>query len=570
MTITVGFIEGVMGSSLNQDQIEEILELYSETESKTQVAEETGHSHTTVRKYIDQAIEDGDTRMPEIASDADNGEDDAEADSGDHTSPFRPDPETRAIQNYDGMTPGDFITEFFDDFEVGIRDNWVAIQARRADRRSKLPTKDSLMKDLLNMNSGVNKSSFKEAEYIAAEYWAEAQNFLRATTYDSESTPMTSGGVSGQPGMAGGVGQQPGFGQEYVGVGGTQPNHPMNGGQDQMMAMLLNEIQQMRQEMRTPNQSRRGGQDGQSTLEKLKLLKQEKEILEEISGGDDRLDQIEEQLVGLQQQMLERGSGQQPTQMGNSNSLEERILNLAATDETISMNEVLEYLDKRESARQDPEVIKAKKEADIEETRIESEQERYEILAGALEDVTDRIGESIGEAIVRDTGESATPTQSDGSSQAVENGSETPSTDLDLDMGGDPATANIPNPDAVEPSQQNEPCPHCDSQLQQTPAGMACPDCQYGIAGCDLCGFPVEMPPMGEAAYGRCGECETFLEKPDSANETVECKTCEWEGDASELRGEALECDGCGEIRPIARQADPEAARERLEEITGD
>jgi len=57
---------GDMSNPLNQDEVDEIIETYAEFEKIKDTAEEVDRSQDTVRKYVDQAIEDEDPRLPEI------------------------------------------------------------------------------------------------------------------------------------------------------------------------------------------------------------------------------------------------------------------------------------------------------------------------------------------------------------------------------------------------------------------------------------------------------------------------------------------------------------------------
>lgn len=102
--------------------------------------------------------------------------------------------------------------------------------------------------------------------------------------------------------------------------------------------------------------------------------------------------------------------------------------------------------------------------------------------------------------------------------------------------------------------------------------GQFCPNCEYGFGQCDLCGFPIEVPPEGESEYGKCAECEGWIECPEDETETVDCDRCEWEGPATDLRGEATRCGNneCREIRPIKRAVDEDEMMQQLDEITGD
>lgn len=559
-----------MGQSLSADEIETLLEVYAETESLTDTAEETDHSITTVKKYRDEAIRDKDTRMPEVPSDADEGEgaEIGEIDPG--QTPFGPERENRIIEDYSGMTPGDFITAFFDDFEVGVKNSWTAIQARRADRRSKLPTKDSLKQDLLSMKSGISSSALKEAEYIAIEFWAEAEQFLRATSYEAETEPISGQQAGGQMGGVGQPSHQSGFGQEFVGPGGAVSGGINQGNQSQIMQMLLQQQQQLQSELRQLKQPRGSGGGGASTLDRLEELQREKEILEEISGGDERLEQIEQQLVSLQQQAMQGNADSSPMPPAQDQSLEDRLIDQAARDPEVSLREVMDIIDSRDAQTEPPEVIEKQKELEIEKMRLESEQERNEKLADTAETLAEKFGEAIGRSIVGSDSADETTTQTQDNQQASADGGDALSMMTDANGEVEKQPIDLPANANAQQQQPTEECPHCEAMMESHHGGMTCPECQYGIGQCDLCGFPVEIPPEGEANFGLCGGCETIHEKPDDPDEEVTCDSCGWEGTGAELRGEALECDECENLRPLQRQPDPEAAQQKVEDLLED
>lgn len=556
-----------MGRSLSADDVEEILETYAETHSVTETVEKTDFSEKTVRKYRDEAIENNDTRMPEVPSDAGDGEGAQVGDVDPGDSPFGPEDETRVIDDYSGMTPGDFIIEFFNEFEVGIKDQWVKIQARRADRRQKLPTKESLKKDLLGMKSGVSNSALKEGEYIATEYWAEAQNFLRATSYEAEMEPLADQQMQGQMGMGAQGMQQGGFGQEFVGPGGQQMGMGGQAGPQNMMQMLMQRLQQLEQKIDRSGQASGGGGRDTETLQTLEELKREKEILEELSSGDERLQQIEQRISQLQQQAMQDSGGGQPLPPSADGSIEDQLLQMAASREDVSLSEVLELIEKREGTHKPPEVLEAEAEKEVKLAELKSERERTEKLAETAEGLVERFGEAVGERIVGGGSGEVGPSTGAGQSQAsADGGTESASASPNV-TEADVAMANAPQQPQQQADAEPEVCPHCETELNQHMGGVTCPNCQYGIGSCDLCSFPVEIPPLGEADYAICGGCESILEKPDDDSEIVECDNCGWEGQGSELMGEGIKCDNCENLRPLKRQPDPEEAQKRVNEL---
>lgn len=556
-----------MPNTLDAEEVEEILETYSETQNRRETAEITQHSKDTVRKYVDEAIENNDPRMPEVAP-ADVGVDDSDATAeqpGD--SPFNRPGEQRVIDDYSGMSPGDFIKEFFEDFEVGVKGTWMAIQARRADRRQLLPTKDSLKKDMLSMKSGIAQNAIMEAEYIAEEYWAEAQHFLRQTGYEAEGTPY-SGSMQGVGGaMANGGIQQQGFGNQFVGQDGGQPmSNPQAGIAGQMQA-IQQQLNQMQNRLDSGQVGGGSGGGSSGTLSKLRELQEEKQILEELSGGDDRLDEIEQQIQSIQQQIISQESGGGVMPMGGEQSLEDRLLDLAARSEDVSFGQILEFIEQREGVSQDPQVMEMEMEKEIEMEKLEHRAERQEAIADTLGNLMDRIGEGIGRQLVNGGGDGV---DGEADEQAADSGTE------QAEAGGQSAqptpqaqpAQGAMQPQAMQPQgPMDKECPHCGTMLEPSQGGLQCPECEYGVAQCDLCTVPVEVPPRGDAPYGKCATCEAWIEEADAVDGEVSCDECDWAGSVAELRGEGLLCDNCGNVRPIARQMSFDEMDDQLDEI---
>jgi hypothetical protein len=558
---------GDMSNPLNQDEVDEIIETYAEFEKIKDTAEEVDRSQDTVRKYVDQAIEDEDPRLPEIQRRMrkENAEDLSDKQPGD--TPFGTENETYLIEDYSGMSPGDFIKEFFEDFEVGVKGTWVEIQARRADRRQLLPTKDSLKKDLLSMKSGISKNAIMEAQYIVEEYWAEAQRFLRQTGFEAEGTPYSTGGVAGGPGPHGQPPVEGGFGQNFVGQGGGQQVGRMGQAGGQTIAALQQQLNQIQKQLNSGQGQVGDDSNSTDTLGKLRELQEEKKILEELSGGDERLDTIEQQIASLRQQVMQDPGGGQSLPPAEGENLEDRLIAMAAENPNVSFDDVFDVIDRRESQSQDPEVLEKKHEKQIKEMELEATQQRQEKIAGTLEDLFDRVGEGIGRALVADDGGEETAQGQEATA------------DHQHEMATDGAPQQQPQPDAsqmnmaqpqAQPGTQEErQCPHCDSMLVHSNGGFSCPECEYGVGQCDLCGLPVEIPPRDEARYGRCGNetCENWLDREAADDGVIKCDECGWSGSPQQLLGEGLLCQNCETIRPIRRQPDPEEAAEALDDI---
>lgn len=546
-----------MPAQLEEEEIEEILDTFEESDSCREAADELPHHYNTVVKYVKEAYEEGDPRVEHFEAKDEFDESQQWEGAGPGESPFGEEDDIDLDRDYVGLGPGDFLEEFFDDFEVGVKASWVKIQARRADRRGMLPTKESIKKDILRMKSGIAASAHQEAEYIADEYWAEAREYIRQTGGQVDNQAMSGGQAMGaQQGMPpGGVGNSS---QGFVSPGQPQqqPQQQTNP-QMQMMQMMMEQMQAMNEQMRQMSQGAQSGGGDPETLERLQRLKQEKKILEELSGGDDQLQEVQRQIQQLQAQAMDAQGAQPPTPAPSDASLEDRLLDIAATDDDVSVQEVIEVIEERQNTMQDPELVEAEKEKEIRMAELEHEQQRYQKFGELAENVFEKVGEGIGSQI---TGNGAGPASADDSQQEEEivaDGSAEP----EAPMG------DMTQPDPTTSDPQEQECPHCESAMRVAGNQAHCPECEAGIGPCDICSYPVQIPPLGEADYARCGECESPMEVPDDPDETVECEECEWEGTAEGLRGELLMCEGCGNLRPIQRQPDPEAQQDAFEEL---
>lgn len=546
-----------MPKELGEDDIEEILDEFAECDTLTEVEDELDYHYNTIRKYVKEAYEEGDDRASHYGKMEQEEEPEEWEGAGPGESPFGKEDEVDLERDYAGLSPGEFIEEFFEDFEVGVKKKWVRIQARRADRRDMIPTKDSLKKDILRMKSGINQSAHVEADYIAEEYWAEAQEYLNMTGRQADQVSM-SGRHQGQQQQGYGQGQpmQQG-GQGFVSPGMGQQQQPQMDPQMQMMQMMMEQMKEMNKELQKVRQQPERTRDDVDTLGRLKELREEKEILEDLSGGDEQLEQVQRQIQQLQQQAIEDNAAQAPMARGGDTSLEDRLLDLAMNSPDVSPREVIDVIEERQAAMQDPEILDKELERDIREMELEQKQERYERFGDLAETIASRVGEGIGAQITNGGGDAEPSADDDQHEEIVADGN--PQAESTLDGGELPQTA--------QPMTQEQECKHCGAIMEVGPNAAHCPECEYGIGPCDLCHFPVEIPPAGEAEFSRCGECENVLPVPDDPDDEVECDECGWEGEGDELRGEVLECGNCNSFRPIQRRIDPEAQQEQLENL---
>lgn len=532
-----------MPKPLADEKIEEILDLWDEHRDIDTVMEEADVVETTVRKYLKRAAEDEDERVPHDSASflPDPPDDTAATVPGE--SPFPAADGEARWEDYSGMSPGEFLKDFFEGFEVGVKQSWVALQAKRADRRNKLPSKEAFISDLLNMKSGIAQSAYREATYIADEYWAQAQQYLGQTGRDISENPM-SGQVVNPPPQP--QGPPPGtYDNEpgWVGPGQQQPMAPQSGQQDSLIQMLLQQQQQMMQEFRQTLQQQNQQQNDPGVVQaEVQKMMELKDLVDDLSGqGSTELRQVlDEHMTQLRQAVAQQGQAPTPTQ---GESLEEKLISLAATSDNVSLQDVLQVLEERGSMENNPEVIKARYEKEMKEAELEHETERYERIGTVFEQGLSQIGEGFARELVsNDT--------------AAEGGAAEAADEQEASATGETAQPAAQPPPEPDP----EPCPKCGTDTVQGATGTHCPDCEWGMAQCDLCASPVEIPPIGEAEYGQCPECGEIHERGSRDDLAIDCPECDWVGETADLVGEVLQCDSCGQYRPIVRAGDANAA----------
>lgn len=558
------------GKPLKEEEVDEIIEAYAEHESLTDVEEELEYSMHSVQKYVNKALEEGDPRL-EHCENWEEPTPDPEDWTGDGPTPSPVDPNApENIPNYAGMSPGDFIHEFFEDFEVGLKNRWVEIQARRADRRGSLPSKDMLKGDILNMNSGIGQSNNIEADYIADEYWASAQQYIRQTGGQFANQP---GG--GGPQYGGGGWQPAGPGQGGMnGVGGPQygggGGQGQAGGQSEMFQLMMQEMRQMRQELVESRNAPAAGSGGQSLVDQLKQFQQQKQIFEELAGGDEYVERLEQQIQGLQNQIAQSDDPARTPAPQQGESLEEKLLMLAATNPDVSMDDALKVMERMDGSNKPVEVIKAEKEAEIEEMRLEHESDRTERIGGLFETVAERLGEGFAGKLTEGDGAigGGSAGGDDTADQSATDGERSPA--AQATDGGAAAAPDQPTPARPPEQVETRPCDNCGEDMVRGPNSAICTSCEAGIGPCDVCGTPLDIPPIGSAEYVRCGGCPEILEVPEGDDPEIECPECEWTGGREDVRGELVKCDGCNEHRPIQRMDDLQQQSEAVDDFFGE
>lgn len=532
-----------MPKPLEDEKIEEILDLWAEHGDIDTVVEEADVVETTVRKYLKRAAKDGDDRVdPETANWLPDPPDKTAAETPGE-SPFATGLGDEPVKDYSGMTPGDFLKDFFDDFEVGVKPQWVALQAKRADRRNKVPSKEAFISDLLNMKSGIAQSAYREATYIADEYWAEAQVYLGQTGRDISDSPISGQMVNPQAHQnqppPGTYSNEPG----WVGPGQMQPTPPQAGQQDSVVQLLIQQNQQMMREFREALQTQNQQDHSPSVVEaEVQKMMELKNLVDDLQGeGAEQISEVLSQhFTSLEQRLASQGQAPAPAA---GESLEEKLISLAATSDNVSLQDVMQVLEERGSMENDPEVIKARYEKEMKEAELKHETDRYEHLGSVFQEGLSKVGEGFARELVSGEG-----------GEAAEAGREETDQEATAD-GGAASTSRRPPPEPAP-----EPCPRCGADTVQGATGTHCPSCEWGMAQCDLCQSPVEIPPVGDAEYGRCPECGEVHERGSRGDLAVDCPTCDWAGETGDLVDELLQCDSCGQYRPIVRAGDADPA----------
>lgn len=539
-----------MPKPLTDEEIEEILDAYNEIGTKAGVVEETGFSEGAVSKYVDEAEEANDPRV----LDEDELED--EVDSGEWTGAgpaddiFDDDQSEMEKKDYTDMTPGDFIRYFFGEFELGVRKKWVDLQAIRADRRNALPSEDALVEDILEMNSGIGQSSYKEAVYIGDEYVAAAKKYQAQTGRGFDNTPAS----HAYGGRAGGGGMGPsmydrGDGWGISGVGGGLGGN--RGEESQVFSMMMDEIRSMREEMRQLRNAESQKSSGQSTIERLQELQQQKEIWEEVLGpGDDEVAQINQRINQLVEAIASNQSNDAHAMMGGEQSLDDRLIALAAKNPD-RLGEILDIIEKRSGVEQTPTAVEKQWDYKMKQADLEHEEKKVERYGEIGEKLTQTLGEAFGNALI-----------GNGSSDDSEEVQEAHHADPVNNGGGELIVEN-----SEAPPTEVEDCPECGEPMIRTSMGTFCKECEFGVTQCDQCSSPIELPARGNSDLGYCPECKDVIDLDLEGDDEVFCENCGFEGDVDDIILEAVYCGGCNAYRPVIRSDATEEVYDFVKEV---
>lgn len=546
-----------MASSLSDEEVQKILDAWEQADSPSynQIAQRVGYNKDTVKKYVEKHFE-GEADMDEDAGKIPSIENEAEREPS-----LFPDRGERVADDF---------TEFFkklnDEYGFGIKEKAIRMMAGEIRNTGTLPGPDDVVGFLESADSGI--SNTRELSWIGRQYslWVNQYKQNRVGFDDMGgqfggsggmmSAPGQSGFGQGSPGMSGSGMGAPGMG----GPGGQPGGGGGMGGMNPMMMMF----QQMNQQMKELREElhERESNESERLLEKKTREYLEKNLERLIEGEPDTADQeVIQELRALRQEMQEGRGAPAPGEGGN---WQDMVLGLVQSG-TLNPGDAVDLVERLKGEDEPVEVLEKKYEKQIKELELDHQKKRVERLGDTAERLVDRFGESLGAALVSG-GEEA---ETDGAEEQASS----------EQMGGQPAGGNgamtagrgdTVDPAPAEADGDHGACEHCGEDLLSEGNQVACPNCEWGIGPCDICGHPVEIPPKGEEPFGKCPDCEEHIEIGEDDDAEVECDGCEWSGPAADLRGAFLQCGNCRNYRPIMRTEDVAQQVEAMGDIMGD
>lgn len=567
----------------SQSKTSEILDVSRNSVKKYEPDHVDGHDDglkleiPKIQEALDGVVDPADVCVEEFVPEGPLVEDDGGyTDNPVQETPLRSAEEKnlRFKDDYSDLSPGDFISMFFNEFEVGIKSKFVRMQSRRASRRGELPNEEKMLADLKDMASGVKNDT--EARYIAEEYWAEAETYLaetdyQATEWGNESSGDSAGGGDfvGPNNGDDGDGQWlqvPGQGMMYgkmvQGPNGQQVFQPMQppGQMGQQMGMMGGggfaqqqnnnaEVEAIREEMRSLREEMSSKSDN-GIADELQRFKTIKGMMEELTddkkqaGASDEVKVLQQELQRLRQEMTQSSQNVEPE------NPQEAMFKRLMSDESVSTEKLLQYADKLEG-NTDPEIRQKEIERDLEMEKMKQKRERTENIVNSLGDVVDRFGESLGRAIAGSGGgggggqQQQTQAQPQQGQQGQQQGQQQQSEAIDQRATADGTGIA----EQQTPQMQEWECDHCGEEQFVDPSGpgVECGNCDYSIMPCPDCSHPVEVPPADEVDRAACPDCDNPVMLPDDMDENAACLSCDWAGPAEEAAGDGVECGSCGE-----------------------
>lgn len=441
-----------MAEKLDEEKIQDVLDMYEREGTIKGTAEKTGISQSTVRKYVERRLKSDDE---EDSSDDSSGavmemtsQDDRLVDLTD--------------QELMDLSEAEFIRTFFQEFsDMGVRDSFVEMVSNQAQIRHKIPDEDQMSQRLQSHNSGIGNAN--DANAIAELYWDLAQRYLNArgiassaggsggAVSASQRTASFGGGdwVSAPNGAPGGQGgQQRGDGGEWVDTNpgqpgrqppGRQPRGGQQGGEmGQMFQQMMAQQQQMMRQMMEQQQQDENDElraeierlrdevnsnddDGDENMtDSLKELIELREMLDKLEGDDggqmeEVVGTLQQQLSALQREIREDNSSANVAEMMSGGDSQMGMLMALAQSGDMDPQDIVPLAQKLGEVETNPQVAEKKYEKQIEEMKVEAEQEKWESILNGVEDLATSFGGLVsGDLPVDMEGES------DGDSEVVE------------------------------------------------------------------------------------------------------------------------------------------------------
>ena len=568
-----------MPPKLDDEKIDKILELYDEGESAGNIAQKVNVAKGTVQKYVERHRGDDDESESDYTASS----------SGSVVETVGSDGNLVDLTDEElmGMSEGEFIRTFFTEFsDMGVKDSFVEMVANQAQIRQQIPDEDQLSQRLQAHNSGVGNAN--DANAIAELYWALAQRYLRSRGLSPGGSQ--SGGMMSMGGGMGGSGdwvsapngQQNGSGQrggqapdegDWVSTGaspgqqpsGQQPRQPQQGQQqNQQMtqfAQMMRQMQQQQQAMMEQVMQQQQQSEKEALEKKIEELEHQlstdssdspadslqefvelKETLDKINddgGSDERMEQVvgtlQQQLQGIQQQIADDDSGAEMGQlMANSDGQMGALLALAQSGD-VDAQEMVQLAQQLGEVESDPEVAAKKYEKEIEEMRVEAEQEKWQSIMQGVEQLTETAGETLAGAVggaVSGGGDNEAEAEAEPEVQTAE-------PEVEVSETGGQAAQSPAQELVQQASDSDDPEPEKD-EITPDSVGGDVVEPGEGDTGEDVDPEVVEEP---EISSQPDPEAETA--KPDGGEEEVVCPGCGREDfdDERQLRGHKAHCD---------------------------
>ena len=438
-----------MPDKIPDEKVDRIVELAEDGHGYADISQKVGVSKSTVKKYVDEAGVDVDKGSNNESRNADSGGGSSsvvEMTGSDSNLADLTDDELM------DMSESEFIRTFFQEFsDTGVKDSFVELIANQANVRRQIPDEDQMSQRIQAHNSGVGNAN--DANAIAELYWALAQRYLRARGLASGGGPA--GGMMGASGMNGGgdwvgtsahstqpnqqngqqngpnpqdagdwvstgpsPGQQPN--QQQQGVQAGQPHQQQNGQMAQFAQMMQQMQQQQQAMMEKMMQSQQDSTEdrleseieelkaqlnggGDSVTDSIQEFVELQETLDQLQDDDQTGSQTEElvgalqqQIQALRQEVNDGGGGGGMAEVAAQSDSQFGLLAALAQSGDIDANEMVDVAQKLGEVETDPNVAEKKYEKEIEEMKVQAEQEKWNSILSGLEDVADNFGEVVG------------------------------------------------------------------------------------------------------------------------------------------------------------------------------